>query len=493
MSIFNQIRGKLSILQYFGEGEIPVGGKLFKFKTKEFSDAPSDKYEDIEKLLLDERVYSIVALMAGLCQYAYKGPQLKPVDRYQDSELTKKEAKVLELADIFTGETGLDFKTLVFEIAWNVILHGEERFYYAFDEETKGVSDLVSVPLNASYFVEDKGQIKNKTKQVHNANVLVVNKDNTTSDVDTYKLGEFEQIAYHKRGVWRKDIEGRQTYGVYSIVPGRCLQNIVKWKLKTMENDVAWKNKLLPRILHKLKMGITSSEYPGATKQEKNDAALKDAKKLIQNFKNATKIDTPDEDLIVSDGVDTSILEPSSTSYQDPNNTLMQINNSINTPFGVPPGQIGGASGPSLSSELDSIFETIRVETTVNAIAKVLGKVVRKHLRITNPSLSAEIDRLYIHTDAKLPVHLHSLARSILALAKSGVIIKGELREIMGLPRLPQLPDEAFAKPGGDGLRISDKQTEKDLESEEPGANKNNDTPGGQKNTGENQRLPGEE
>ena len=108
--VIDQIR---TMLQAFSEGTIPVGGKIFKTKSTEFSEIQSDKYEDVEKLLNDEKIYSIVALIASLVQSSYKGVQLKPEDKYTDNELTESERKVLKLAEKFVGDVeGLDYEVL---------------------------------------------------------------------------------------------------------------------------------------------------------------------------------------------------------------------------------------------------------------------------------------------------------------------------------------------------------------------------------------------
>ena len=488
MGIFSKYN-PITILQSFADtGEIPVGDKIFRMRSKEFTDNLSEKYEDIEKLLNDEKIFSIVALMSSLVQSSYKGIYLKPLDRYTDSELTDDEIKVLKLADDYADPiNGLDLQQLFFDFAWDLTLHGEEIFIYDMNKE-EGIKDLKPVALNASYFVESQEQIKKKDTIVSADNILVIKPRNQGSLPKSYKKGEFEHMSYHRRNVWKLDIEGRETFSVYSVIPSKCLQNLYKWKIKTMENDITWKNKLMPRIKHVLKMaGFSAAQYPGKTKAEKNAAALADAKKVILDFKNSTKIDTPDEDLILSDAVTTEILEPKTTSYQDPNNTLQQINNSINTPYGIPNGQLGGAAGASMGAELDSVFESIRVDTIASIIAKTCARVIRKHLIILNPGLKDTINRLYIHIDTSLPVHKHSLARSILALAKSGVVTKAEMREMMKLPRIPQLPKEAMVDVNT-GVRASDAQTTKDLLTEKPGANTNNQGPGAMKNTGESQR-----
>lgn len=512
---------KKAVMQAFGDGTIPVGGKIMKLKSTEFDLIQSDKYEDVQKLLEDERIYSIIALIAALVQESYKGVHLRPKDRYTDDELDDNELKILKAADLFVGEEeGLDYSQLFFEIAWNVILHGEERFIYIFDSDKKKIIELRSVPLNSSYFVDDKSQIKNIDKIVYSDKILVVNTENnnntdsaagkstnisplgnvssliakdkpaanTSIDAKTYTDKQFEHIAYHKRGVWRKDIHDRQTFGVYSVVPGKSLQNLFKWKLKTMENDIVWKNKLMPRLKHVLNMaGIFASKYPGKTPSEKTAAALKDAKTVILAFKQNIKIDSPDEDIITSDSVTTEVLEPTSASYLDPNNTLKQINESFNTPFGVPNGQLGGNSGTSMGSQLDSVFESIRVGTISKVIAKHLAKAVRKQLILDTPTLKDVINRIYIHTDTTLPVHKEELARALLALAKSGMVTKQEGRVMIKLPRLPQLPDDAFLA-AKDNSRESEAQVEKDLLSKKGGGDTNNEGPGAAINKGASQR-----
>ncbi len=486
MGFLDRIR---STIQAFSDGTIPVGDRIFRLKSNEFKEEQSDRYEDLVKLLNDEKIFSLVALTSSLIQSAYKGIHLRPTDRYTDKTLTPEEIKVLSLADKFADPiSGLDFKQLFFDIGWNVAFYGEERYVYMMKKDI-GITELKSVPLNSSYFVDNMSQINNKNVIVRNDNILVVNKNVNETNPDTFKEGEFEHISYHKRGVWKKDIHGRDTYGVYSIAPGKCLQNLYMWKLKTMENDVAWKNKLMPRILHILDMGgISAAGYPGKTKAEKTSAALADAQKITQTFKNNTKIDTPDADLIVSKSVETKILEAQSTNYMAPNDTLNQINGSFNTPFGIPEGQLGGKGGTSMGAQLDSYFESIRIDTIATAISKALTKSLHKHLILNDPGLVDQIERLYVHIDTMIPVHRFEMARTILSLAQSGVVLKTETREMINLPRIPQLPKEDFMEQKESTLRDSPEQEKKDLLSEVPGANTNNEGPGAEKSTSSSQR-----
>ena len=78
MKYLDNIRNMISA---FGEGTIPVGGKIFKLKTNEFSQPPSEKYEDIQV-----KIDSLIVLNKNrksdiYCQCGYNLSRFKEYSR----------------------------------------------------------------------------------------------------------------------------------------------------------------------------------------------------------------------------------------------------------------------------------------------------------------------------------------------------------------------------------------------------------------------------
>lgn len=477
------------VIQKFSDPTIPVGGRIFRQHTEEFFGELKYDYTTIEKLLEDERVYGIVALIASLVSKAYVGPELHPIDKYTDSELDEKERKALAEAEKVARSDRLNFKQLFFDIAWELASHGDA--YEVIVKDGTGIQKLVSQPLNATRSLANREQVLKMPDnlQIIEENIIAVKRNMNDRQPVVYNEDQYIHFSFKNHGVWRKDIEGVDTYGIYSKPPIATLQRLVNWKKKTIENDILWKNKLLPRILHKLKMpSIVPSKYTG-TPEEKISKAKTDADKLTNSFMEATKPIRPDDDMITSDAVDTSILEAKSANYQKPNETISQINTLINTPQGIPSGLLGGEAGASMGIELAGVFAGIRIDYIAKKIADGLTEVMKSHVRIAATSAGDEvIDRLYVHVDPALSVEKYEKIKTALSMSATQVFTKGEVRAAAGYARLPQLPKEAFPEVDPARVKQSLDDLTSDVKKEKPGNQANNKSPQGDRNTMEDQR-----
>lgn len=471
MNIFKRVK------QFFSEESLPLSGRIFAAKTGEFNNELDMSYAAMLKLSSDERVESILNLVASTVQKSFSGVYIRPTDRYLDQVLDEKELEILNLCDKFIVD--LKVKQLFFDYAYNITLHGD--VFDRFSKTQSGITDLIPLPLNAISVIQDKNQDSNKGANiiVMEANFVQVRKPNNNG-WDNYPIDQILHISYNNRRVWRKDIEGRITFGIWSIPPMACLQHLVAWKKKTIENDIIWKNKLLPIRHFSLSMpGIVPSKYIG-TQDQKIALATADGKKLINDFKESVKPETADSDLITSDTVKAEMLEAKSTNYHAPNETIDQINNFMNTPMGVPNSFLGGNSGASQGIEMSAIFNSIRIGKIAEDIATEITKVLKIHLIILKPGLKDVIDRVAIHTNTTLSIEKFELSKTALAMSETGAVTSREIRESLGLAPIPLLPKEAFPISTGD-TKASKKEMIKDIKAE--GVKRgNNDSPQGERN-----------
>lgn len=470
------------LLQLFSDPSIPVGGRIFALRTTEFQDKIKYSYKDIEDLMEDERIYSIVSMVSSMVAKSYVGPELMPKDKYTDDKLDEKEKQAMKSAEKFCKD--FKCKEVFFNWTWQLVSHGD--LFERIVKNGGGVTDLISLPLNAVRALANEEQIRKLplNLQIIEENLISVKRAINDTQPTVYKEGEYIHISYKNHGVWRNDIESVKTYGIYSIPPLATLERLVNWKKKTIENDIIWKNKLLPRILHKLKMpSIVPSKYTG-TQAEKVKAAKADASLLTDDFISSTKGVRPDDDLVISDAVDSSILEAKTVNYAQPNETISQINTFLNTPQGLPSGLLGGESGASMGVELAAIFAGIRVEYLANKCAEAFTTIMKSHVRLDATSAGKEtIDRLFIHIDPALSVEKFEKIKTAMSMASTGCFTKGEIRQATGYARLPQLPKDAF--PEVDLTTVS--KTMADLNSntkkEKPLGQDNNTSPKGDRNT----------
>lgn len=455
--------------------------------TTEFDTPLKYDYTTIEKLLEDERIYSIVALVASMVQKAYVGPELHPKDRYTDDKIDKNETKAINAAIKVSRD--LKFREKCYDYTWQLVSHGD--LFEQIIKTEKGITGLISLPLSSVRVLANESQIKSRGNgaQILVENLISVKKHDNDTNPPVFKEGDYFHLSFKNHAVWRKDIEDTDTYGIYSKPPIASLQRLVNWKKKTIENDIIWKNKLLPRILYKLKMpSIIPSKYTGS-QTEKVQAATADAELLTTKFINTTKTLRPDDDLVISDAADAKMLESSSTNYQQPNDTISQINTFLNTPQGIPSGLLGGETGASMGLELAAIFSGIRVDYIVRKIVNVLDELMRSHVKIVATSATEEvIDRLFIHVDPSLTVEKFNKVKTALSMAATGQFTRAEIREASGYVRLPQLPEEAFVKISIGEANKSIQDQVANIEKEKDKSNENNRSPQAMRNLTESQR-----
>lgn len=483
MGILTRIRTQL-----FSDPSIPIGGKIYRMNTKEWNQPLKYDYVTIEKLLDDERVVSIVGLVASLVSDAYVGPEIHPKDRFKDDKIDDNESKALASAIKFARSQ--KFKRKCFEYAWQVITHGDMFEKIVKLEDGKGIEKLVPLPLNATRVLEFESQKKSRGAgaQMQEENFISVMKTVNDTDPKIYDLAkkEYFHISFKPHGVWREDIQGSDTFSIYSKSPIATLQRLKNWKDKTIENDIIWKNKLLPRILYKLKMpSIIPSKYTG-TPSEKIDQATADATKLTTTFINETKTLRPDDDIVISDAAEATILEAKSVNYQQPNEVIGQINAMLNSPQGIPGGLLGGENAGAVASELASIFSGIRINYIINLIADALAEVMKSHVILDATSVGEEVvDRLYILSDPALTIEKFQKVKIALSMAATQIFTKAECRQAAGYPRLPQVEIGLMATQVNVNIKASIAELEKNIEQESSNSEQNNRSEKGKVNTTE--------
>ena len=416
---------------------IPRGGKIFKTHTTEFSpdQEPDYDYSTIERIVADERVTSIVGLVCAMVEESYKRIELEPENDFEDYELDSVEIEMLKQAKIIAKK--LDFRGKFHDYAWQLVTHGDVFERYELKSDAKE-SVILPIPLNNVRVITERRQAEDGNSDlIIDEQMIDIRNDDNADENEVLPKEKYIHLSIKNHGVWRKDKNGGDTFSIYSRPPVAVLSKLIDWKTKTIENDILWKNKTVPRVKHTLKMpAITPNRFQG-TMEEKIKKAKDEAHKIIEDFINSTRDMRPDADVVTSDAVESGILEPKSTNYQKPNEVLNQINAAINTVHGIPEGLTGGKD-TSMSMESAGIFAGLRIKHISNKIALALERILKEQLLISGVGATEEnIDRIVIRIDDSLTKELFDKFKIALSAKAVGVFTKQELRQLVGYSALP--------------------------------------------------------
>ena len=416
---------------------VPRGGTIFKTHTTEMG--PERRldysYDTIERMVEDERIVSIVSLFCAMVEESYKRIEFEPEDDFEDYELDTAEIEILKTAKLIAKK--LEFRTKFHDYAWQLITHGDVFERYELKSDIVS-SEIIPIPLNNVRVIEESSQAESGNSDlIMREEMIDIRGDDNPDENEVLKKEKYIHISIKNHGVWRRDKNGGDTFSIYSKPPLSVLSTQLNWKKKTIENDILWKNKTVPRVKHTLKMpAITPNRYQG-TMDEKVAKAKAEAQKIVEEFITSTQNMRPDADIVTSDAVETGIVEAKSTNYQKPNEVLNQINAAINTVHGIPEGLTGGKD-TSISMESAGIFAGLRVKHVSNKIATALERILKEQLLIAGTGATEEnIERIVIKIDDSLTKELFDKFKIALSAKAAGVFTKQEIRQLCGYSALP--------------------------------------------------------
>lgn len=413
-----------------------------------------NKYDLADVLIsTDERIWGIVELVGIMCFKAFAGVGIRSEDP-GDDELTTREATVIKSAKKFVED--LELQEIYYNHGKKLISYGDivEKIH---KDKNNGVTFLEPLPMSRITAIAKKEDLnKNDTDQVvRKANFYVIGENNsgtTFQQMDSPSMpsgegkpvliaaDEIFHLSIDKRNTWVKDLIGRDTFGIWSESPLKPIVALVQWKKNIIRNDMLWRDKLIPRYLHELPMGMYDmSRYTG-TPEEKQTKAIAAAKQAITNYSADlnSKMKQADQGIVVPEGIKITVLE-SMNKYSEPNAMLDQIDSKLSSQTGTPSALVGGDSKGFTSLIQSTSFLSMRAEVYTIKITKTWEKILRQHLTILHPGIGKDvIDRVYLKTKLILERDRNELAQIVSILAGTKAFTTSDLREVMGKEPLTQ-------------------------------------------------------
>ena len=477
MGIFEVFREKFTLA---GQS-LPIGSGFIS-QGRDIEESRKFDYGSMVKLGNDERIHSLFVLCASIAHASYRGIYIRPKDVYTDSELEKAEIDCVNEAIKFCEDYNI--QDMFYAAAWNVIQFGD--YVEVFSVDSSGVTDVMSLPIDRVTIVEEMNQLNKSNEEdsefITEKNIYVINEDEENHR-KTYLSDSVVHVSFNSRGQYRRDKNGRLTYGVWSKPPIYVLNTLVDWKRQSIVTDIKWKRRSVPREHWKLDVNTVTPDGFEGTKDEKIAKATEETTKILDGFKSVVDQPQPDQSVITTSSVECDVLEPKSTTYNDPNETIRQINGFLGTPLGVPEAFLGGKIESFAGTTMSALFSEMRMDVLCKKIAKEYEKMVRAHVAMVYPKYNKDgdsvVNRLKIRVDSSLNQVLLEKTRVAMMMVGMGLFTKEEIRGVMGYSGIAQNP---YEKDTGDEIRDGEGEMVEDASRVTNGVDVNNKSPSAQQN-----------
>jgi len=383
----------------------------------------------------DPELSGVVNAIGFMCAKYYDGiVYVTPEGVFKDpSAINEANTKlVLQEAQRFaSADYGFDFRSLMFSVGKALMKHGDIVVHLP-STSGLGITHLQPLPRRIVTAVEKENQILQADQQVWEPNFFVINEGSEKQKV--FKAEHCLKVSFDAFAEEVRDLQNRYTFGVWSVPPIYCLQTTVRWKLNTILNDIIWRSRNVPREHHKLNLSqYTPDKYTGTFSQKIN-AAVEDARKAADAYKDTL---APSKGVLEADQVfvtdkDTEItyIEPKSTTYNAPNELLLQQNRSIYFATGFP----GVEEKSYAAAYLSTSFGLMRAEVIAEKAKESLEKLVRIHLKIKLQGKVSDdvLQRIQIATRLILERDRSELARQLALYDSTDAFTDDEIREMAG-------------------------------------------------------------
>lgn len=309
---------------------------------------------------------------------------------------------------------------------------------------------LTILPMPYLSAVDELSQV-NKTEvdtQIFEGNYYVLNEQNDTKR-KVYPKNKVLAFKLEQEGEEVEDLMKRYTFNVWSESPLTALKLTVLYKRSSTLDDMSWRHRMLPREHHKIPLEAYIPENYSGTPEQKLDAAKTAAETELQAYAQRLQNIDPDQHYITSPEVEVNIVEPRSTTYKDPNESIEQQNRSIHRATGLPP-----MSGESRSSYAYGLivasYATLRAKNVAEHIKAVFEPFLRAQLKLRSERgnykaggelatfTDEDVDKVSIKLQLVLDKDRSEMIRRAAMMTETGSFLKNEIRDEAGYPPLSE-------------------------------------------------------
>jgi hypothetical protein len=284
-------------------------------------------------------------------------------------------------------------------------------------------------------------EIESLTEALTSAEILYT--DESTTEEKQYDYDEVYHIKYKQMPIFLTDLQGRLTFGLYSVSPLARLVYTTWWKRQSMIIDILWRWRMVPREHHTLSSKLFElSKYTG-TVNERRIASQADAQRTIKDYIVSLKEQMPDQGVVTTDNVGIDVIE-SSTKFIDNNRLMLQLDSKVWQALNVPESTVSGSAKSSYASELvTSSFVGLKIDSLLNKVAPVLLDVIKKKVLAVDKSLP--VSKLRVVHGFEIEAAKIEKFRTASIMASLGTFTLAEVRARAGYS--PEVNGELFMIP----------------------------------------------
>jgi len=453
------IRKRLQLpTSYSYQVQYPILMPLQRLYKRVYELTTSNKYKLYRVLKeTDSELYGAIDRLSRMVRHAYGGFVL-----HVGKSLDDRERALLEELQRF--ERQWDVASIFQSSADRLCTYGDDVSLVTFQN---GLKEWRPLPMEAVTVVESRKQIGNMSSQVFEPKLYVLNELNEQLR-QIFPADRIIHISLNNRAQPVYDILGRYTFGVWSLSPLEPLKYDLLWKIAVKINDIILRQKLVPRMHHKLDLSMFDpDEYSGDTKEARIQAARSGARSFLSDYVKdiATSLKEVDKDFVTSKDVEIDYVEPKRVSYVDPNPMIEQLNRSIYAVIGPVESAVTGRGARSYASEIAvSSYAILVAETIAKTIKQKILGVVRRHIQTKfGKEYEDLLDKIDIKVRLAYGIQYGELIRQVAVLTATNLFTVDELREILGYEPLTDEQRDEIATRIGRGRIGQHAQTMDDI------------------------------
>jgi hypothetical protein len=426
-------------------GKVTPGGLQAIRKAKEtFDKLNNNDYHDARIFWeTDPDVYGRTVALSLFIRYSYRGLKFNDFaadkDKYEENKINNTILAIMDQVD------SLSLKQKAQSAGIYLQLYGDAVFWkknglmlLPMEHLTAIPKAIVDRPSSREELIVDSGFTDSFSLEDDKGVITSIDYYVIDEGLDTQFIIPKEDVIHislHRDGQFVRDNRGRLTFGIWSGSPMSRAVGALRQKLSVVINDIAWRDKMVPREHHKLDFtNIDFYSMEGDTAQERYSNAQSFIQDKINNYIKTLGSVEVDMGYITANTTEIDVLEPKTRSYADTTPVLDQFNQAMASVSGLPNAAIyGETQGSTYASELlTSNYAAMRTNVSAEEVWTPLINYAKEQLN-TDIYPQKIIKRLRPKLMLLMPKDVIEIAKAFTMLMAANVLSFQTIEELTGI------------------------------------------------------------